>query len=1248
MINRPGLRIVLIAVLAAAFAFTGYPFQPHAAQAAPANIVISQVYGGGGNSGGIYTNDFVELYNRGSSSVSLAGWSIQYTSATGTGNFGANTGLLTPLSGTLDPGHYFLIQEAAGSNIQLPLPTPNITDSTPINMSGTGGKVALVNTTTPLGCNGSTTPCSAAALATLVDLVGWDGANFYEGSGPAPATTNSTAVLRKLDGAQDTDNNSADFISGAPNPRNTLPPDAAPQVVSTVPADGAAFVPYDSNVTINFSEAVNVSGAWFNLTCTLSGSHTASVSGGPVTFTLDPGADFVAGEACTLTVNKDLVSDQDSNDPPDTMTVSFSIGFSTGSTCLLGYTPIYTIQGSGLTTPIPGTVTTQGVVVGDFEGPSPALRGFYLQDAAGDGNLLTSDGIFVFNGNNDSVSLGDVVRVTGTAEEYQDQTEIGSVTSIVNCGVGSVAPLDVTLPFASATAAESAEGMLVRLQQTLFVTEHYQLGRFGEVLLSSGARLQQPTNVVSPGAPALALQTANNLNQILIDDSTQNQNPDPILFGRGGMPLSASNTLRGGDTATGIVGVMTYTWGGNSASPNAYRVRPLNALDGYIDFQPANERPAGAPALTGRLRVVGMNLLNYFNTFGVGACTLGVGGGPTDCRGADDLVEFDRQWPKTVAAILGTQADVIGVIEMENDGYGSDSAIQDLVNKLNTVAGPDVYAFIDVDTLTGQINALGVDAIKVGLLYKPERVTPVGVTAALNTPAFVTGGDSADRNRPALAQAFEEVGTGARFVVSVNHLKSKGSACDAPDLGDGQGNCNSVRTNAANLQAAWLAGDPTGTGDTDALIIGDLNSYAMEDPIVALQNAGYTNLIYQFIGPDAYSYVFDGQWGYLDHALANTSLAGQISGVAEWHIDADEPSVLDYNTNFKSPGQIVSLYAPDEFRIGDHDPVLIDLTLTTPTADAGGPYTGDEGQSVALSATGADPNGGTVSFAWDLDNDGVFETPGQNVTFQAVDGTFDYPVAVRVTESDGAYAISSASVQVLNVAPTLGEISAPLDPVQVNQPVDASADFTDPGVLDTHTAVWDWGDGTTAAGTVTETDGSGSVADSHTYTTPGVYRVGLTVTDKDGGSAESFFEYVVIYDPNGGFVSGGGWIDSPAGAYLADPGLSGKATFGFVSRYKKGATVPEGNTEFQFHAAGLNFKSSSYDWLVVAGSKAQFKGVGTIDSEGEYFFMISAEDSAPDTFRIKIWTLDGSGGEQIVYDNGSQQAIGGGSVIVHK
>jgi hypothetical protein len=709
--------------------------------------------------------------------------------------------------------------------------------------------------------------------------------------------------------------------------------DDPPAVVSTNPANGDPNVAVDTAITVQFSESVDVTADAFTVECpvgtpvTFSSNPTLPATGAS-SVVLTPDSDLPNDTACTVTVVADEVTDTDGT--PQNMAADYVFIFTTivADVCSLAFTPVYDIQGSGAATPIPGAVTTQGVVVGDYEGPLPALRGFYLQDLAGDGNPATSDGIFVFNGSNNSVSLGDVVRLTGTAEEFQNQTQITSVTSIISCGSGSVTPVDITLPFASAGYLERYEGMLVRLPQTLYVTEHFQLGRFGQVVLTSRPdRLQQPTNVVLPGAPALALQAANNLDRIILDDGLNNQNPDPILFGRGGNPLSAANTLRGGDSATGIVGVMTYTWAGNAASGNAYRVRPIGALNGgVIDFQPTNQRPA-TPSVSGRLRVTAANVLNYFNTFGSGNCTLGVGGGPTDCRGAENLTEFDRQWPKIVAMLVESDAAVIGVMEIENDGYGPTSAIAQLVDQMNGATSAGTYAFIDADVATSQVNALGADAIKVGLIYKPASVTPIGTTAALNTTSFVTGGDSADRNRPALAQAFEETGTNGRFIVVVNHLKSKGSACDAPDAGDGQGNCNIVRLNAATEMAAWLTTDPTGTGDPDILIMGDLNSYAMEDPISAIESAGYTNLIYDLIGQDAYSYAFDGQWGYLDHALASLVLASQVASVEEWHINADEPSVLDYNTNFKSSGQQVSLYAPDEFRSADHDPVLVGLNL---------------------------------------------------------------------------------------------------------------------------------------------------------------------------------------------------------------------------------------------------------------------------------------------------------------------------------
>lgn len=606
-----------------------------------------------------------------------------------------------------------------------------------------------------------------------------------------------------------------------------------------------------------------------------------------------------------------------------------SIGRTPNACVSAPFTPAFAIQGRGAQTPIPGPVVTVGVVVGAYEGPAPALRGFYLQDATGDGDPATSDAVFVFTGDVSSVTLGDVVRVTGEAEEVGGQTQVRA-DAVQRCGVqASIVPVDVMLPVSEPDALERYEGMLVRFPQTLTVTEHFQLARFGQVVLSAGGRLRQPTDVVSPGDSARALQARNDRHRIIVDDELNAQNRDPIVFGRGGQPLSAANTLRAGDDVTGLVGVLTYTTAGSGASGAAYRVRPIGALGGGVPvFRASNPRPVAPPAVGGTLRVASFNLLNYFNTFG-DACTNGVNGDASSCRGASDAAEFARQRAKTVAALRALDADIVGVIELENDGYGAESAIADLVRALNDATTTGAYTFVDVDAATGRENALGTDGIKVGLLYKPARVTPVARTAVLATAPFVTGGDSVPRNRPSLAQAFEQ-SDGARLVVNVNHLKSKGGGCAEPDAGDGQAACSAVRRRAATLLHDWLATDPTGANDPDVLLLGDLNAYAREDPVTLLEAAGYVNLARAFGGPGSYSYGFDGQWGSLDHALASASLRPQVEGAADFHINADEPTALDFNAEFKSPALRTLLYAPDPFRSSDHDPVLVGLRLQAP------------------------------------------------------------------------------------------------------------------------------------------------------------------------------------------------------------------------------------------------------------------------------------------------------------------------------
>lgn len=339
------------------------------------------------------------------------------------------------------------------------------------------------------------------------------------------------------------------------------------------------------------------------------------------------------------------------------------------------------------------------------------------------------------------------------------------------------------------------------------------------------------------------------------------------------------------------------------------------------------------------------------------------------------------------------------------------------------------------------------------------------------------------------------------------------------------------------------------------------------------------------------------------------------------------------------------------FKISDNQP---------PTVDAGGAYNVNEGSSVQVFATGNDPENGPLIYAWDLDNNGSFETPGQSATFSAVglDGPSSYTIAVRVTDDGSLTATDTATVNIVNVAPSLGTITAPIDPIPVNTTILTSASFTDTGTPDTHTAIWDWGNGT-SPGLVNQV--LDTVTGTHTYTTPGVYTLKLSVTDDDGGFGESLYQFVVVYDnsASGGFVTGAGSIDSPLGAYTANPSLTGIARFGFISKYQPGATVPTGDTQFRFQVAQFTFSSTSYDWLVVAGAQAKYKGVGTVNGSGNYGFLLSGTDGVVnggggvDKFRIKIWDRDNN--DTVVYDNqlGAGEsadpttAITGGNIIIH-
>ncbi len=689
-----------------------------------------------------------------------------------------------------------------------------------------------------------------------------------------------------------------------------------------------------------------------------------------------------------------------------------------GGVCGDPATRISAIQGDGDSTPLAGEfVAVEAVVVGDFQADDDVpgdLAGFYLQeeDADADGDPATSEGIFVFDLLLDpavDVMTGDLVRVSGIAGEFQGQTQINAASGAVQlCSMnhGELAtPAVITFPLAAGQEElEALEGMAVRIEQPMTVIEYFNLDRFGAVDVAL-ERLQQPTNAVEPGPEAAALLAENEKLRIRLDDGSQQQNPFPVTLPDG--QLEYSDAFGGGDTLSGIEGILSWIRPRVGGSPERYAVQ-LTALPTFADTNP---RP-GAPDTGGTVTVASFNVLNYFTTLG--------------SRGADTPEELEKQTAKIVAALLEMDADLLGLIEIENNyELGAASAAAALVDALNELLGADTYAYIDPGMNVGS------DEIAVAILYQPATVTPAGPLSILDSAADPQFIDT--KNRPVLIQSFDHPASGERFTVAVNHLKSKGSSCDDigdPDAGDGQGNCNGTRTAAAAALADYLASDPTGSGDPDFLILGDLNAYAREDPIDALREAGYVDLMAAFNGDGAYTFVFDGQTGYLDHALASPSLLGQVSDSAPWHANSDEPDAFDYNEDFDEPRNIPLWFVPSPYRSSDHDPVIVGLDLadrTPPAVSCNAPATisnRDRGISITASAEDAVDADPLVSIAEAscrrvLPNGNVIENSrlcrysvdGDTITIDRPGGVFN-EIRWTATATDGAGNVGSTACAV--------------------------------------------------------------------------------------------------------------------------------------------------------------------------------------------------------------------------------------------
>lgn len=524
------------------------------------------------------------------------------------------------------------------------------------------------------------------------------------------------------------------------------------------------------------------------------------------------------------------------------------------------------------------TLAVEGVITLDARGPD-GLAGFYLQSLPedADSRTATSEGLFVFSDARGG-NVGDHIRVRGLIKEYHGLTELAARGRLEVCGrAHTPQPIALSFPLPD---LEPLEGMRVVFEQAPAVIDTHDLGRYGVVELAADDPIRNHRN---PG-------TTGSQHRILLDDRRLAQNPATLPVPRPG--LSADNSLRTGSRLEPVSGVLDYRY-------DRWRIQP----ETWPRVLEANERPvAPQPPKAGAVRVAAFNTLNFFNGDGDGD------GFPT-ARGADSEKELTRQRQKLAAAIQGLNADIVGLMELENDGNDEHSAIAELTRSL----GAD-WRYI-------RQSEAGNDAIRVGLIYRSDRVEPVGVAAVLSRGVF------SRYSRTPVAQDFRPRGDDDLIRVVVNHFKSRSCRnAKGDNRADDEGCYAPVRERSARELLTWLETLPKPEQLSGTLICGDLNTYVGERPLTLLASKGFQRPA-PLTGDDQHTYRFDGVRGVLDYILPEERLQSRVVEGGVWHINADEPPVLDYNLEFHPPGRANRLYGPGSWRSSDHDPVYLDLRL---------------------------------------------------------------------------------------------------------------------------------------------------------------------------------------------------------------------------------------------------------------------------------------------------------------------------------
>jgi uncharacterized protein len=902
------LRRVLLVGAVLALTVAGLPGSAHAVST---SVVISQVYGGGGNSGATHTHDFVELFNRGTTTASVNGWSVQYTSASGTGNFGENSGQITELPDiSLAPGQYLLVQEASNAAVGAPLPTPDVTDTTPIALAATAGKVALVNTATPLGCNGGSTPCPPAALAQIVDLVGYGTtANFFEGGGPAPAPSNTTSVQRGAAGCTDTDQNAADFGPSAatPAPRNTTTapnpcPSNQPVVVhcdgplSTVPgvAASTAVSAADADGRVTSLSITQVTPSPAPGSIVLGDLMPAAGVGGTATATVTVAAGTPLGTYAVLVAA--------ANDDPEPQTGSCTLTVE-----VVAATAIHDLQGAGHLSPRNGQLVSgvTGVVT------ARAANGFFLQDPRPDADQATSEALFVFTSAAPTVAVGDAVVVGGRVAEFRPggsdsanltTTELTgpSVTvlssgnplpapTVVGIG-GRVPPATVIDDDATGDVEtsgsfdprmdgidfyESLEAMRVRLNNAVAVGPR---SAFGEI------------PVVGDRGDRAGLRTARGGVIVRPNDF----NPERIHLDDVLAPTPAVNVA---DRFPGaVVGVLDYSFGNFK----------LLVTSTPTDVSGGLARETTATAGANQLAVATFNVENL------------------------DPADPPQKFADLANLIVGNlrAPDLVAVEEMQDDNGPTNDAVVSagatfarLITAIQAAGGP-TYDFRQIDPVDDQDGGEPGGNIRVGFLFRVDRGlefvdrpggTPTAATTVVGTgaatrlsfsPGRIDPGNAAFNNsRKPLAGEFTY--HGQRLFVIANHFNSKGG--DQPLFGHFQPPTRATevqRNQQAQVVHDFVAGLEAADRHANVVVLGDFNDFEFSTAMATLRAGVLGDLITTLPRDQRYTYDFEGNSQTLDHILLSGALL-------------DRPVAYD----------VVHVNAEFATRASDHDPQVARITI---------------------------------------------------------------------------------------------------------------------------------------------------------------------------------------------------------------------------------------------------------------------------------------------------------------------------------